>query len=89
MNNHIENYTDKRKDELLTILSCIYSSGCRIEDYNKVLLYLQSFIPKTDNSKDSIIKNWVSPYLESMIYFFCQLKKDSEIMNSNREYIKG
>lgn len=88
MSNRVENSVEKRNDELLTILSCIYASGCRIEDYNKVLLYFQSLIPQGDGCKESVIKNWTIPYIESLINLFCQLKKDSEIMESNREYIK-
>lgn len=80
--------TEERESQLCHILYCLYAGGCRIEDYTKVLLYLQSFVFSQSEDKKGVLENWTVPYIESLLMFFSELKKDSELMEANRNYIK-
>lgn len=88
---HKKNYESSaeiREAQYQELLSAIYASGCRIEDYSKVLLYLQSFLLAQNKEKKEVLDNWTVPYIESLLIFFSELKKDKEIMDANRNYIK-
>lgn len=80
---------EQEKQNLLQLFTPIYSSGYRISDFKKVLIYLAGFTYPSNSSRKEVVENWVVPYIDILLLFFSGVEVHLELVEANKEYIKN